>query len=271
MRQTFRVIAVLCLSLLSLDIVVWVVDWLTRWEWLENLMKAHPITDSFVHTPFAYLALLALGFTFLRAEKWLKQPHIVGRFINSRIFPNIHKTTMQTVFNEGKPGAELEKRNWEWFIEILCANDSETPTTTEDVKVRIMVGHKWWRKKAVKVEHIKDMQWYKMDLGMDEKGNSIPMGPGAARYARVNSLLEEIAGKPLTKGIGHRGWLRLDVEGISLSEMHQNRVHLDVWLIDALEGKHKVSYSRKSQKQWDRNFLIFEDDVNPRPHPARRL
>ena len=271
MRQTLRLIAVLCLSLLSLDVAVSLLDWTTRWEWLEGFMAAHPRTDHFVHTPIAYLFLLVAGFASLRAEKWLKQPRIVARFVNSRIFPNLRKTTVRSMFNEGKPGAELEKLNWEWFSEIRLANDAETPTTIEDVEVRVRVGHKWWFKESVKVEHIKDMQAYKIDRAMDYNGNSIPLS-GATRYSPVPSLLARIQGQPLTKGIGHAGWLRFDVEQVSRQDINKNRVHLDVWLIDALDGKHGVMYRRDSDKDWDKSFLIFEDDTNSgSPDRARRL
>lgn len=259
MRQTFRILGTFLLSLLSLDIVVWFVDWMARWEWLENFISAHPYLDKFVHSPVVYLALLIGGFVFLQAEKWLKQPRIVARLTNSREFPNMHRVTMKTVFNEAEhqPGWDLEKLDWEWFTEIQLANDSDIPTTVDDVEVRVRVGHRWWFKKKVQAEIVRDMQGYIKDMGHDANANSTPHTD--AQYVPLDSLLPKINGKPLTRGIGHDGWLRFDVRQISRRDMNNNRVHMDIWLVDALQGKHKVSYKRKSNEGWDRNFLIFED------------
>jgi hypothetical protein len=38
------------------------------------------------------------------------------------------------------PGWDKREFDWDWFIEIKVANDSETPVTIENVEYRLRVG-----------------------------------------------------------------------------------------------------------------------------------
>ena len=83
MRQALRLLGFGFLSLFSLETVVSILDWLGRWDWLTAFLASHPHAAAFVHTPFAYLGFLIVGFLLLWAERKLKLPRIVGRSLLS--------------------------------------------------------------------------------------------------------------------------------------------------------------------------------------------
>lgn len=259
MRQALRVLGIACWSLVYAETGIAILDWFSRWDWLKAFMVEHPHFATLIRTPFSYLLLLILGFLFLSAERRLKQPRIVARFVNSRIIPNLKTTTIKAVLDSDAktPGWEAHKLDWEWFIETQLANDAETPTTIEEVRVRISIKRKWWKREAVKVERSEDFNRFLIDMGIDKnlKGHSFE----GERYRKVSSLMEKIRNVPLTKGIGYRGWLRFKVNQVNQKDMNGGRILVDVWLIDALEGKHKLNYKRKSEETWDNGFYLFKD------------
>ncbi|HEY6251487.1 MAG TPA: hypothetical protein VI685_16130, partial [Candidatus Angelobacter sp.] len=63
------------------------------------------------------------------------------------------------------------------------------------------------------------------------------------------------------RGIGYRGWLRIELKQVNQRDVNSRDLKLDIWLEDALQGKHKVNFKRKSDKEWDRSFLIFEGGI----------
>ena len=72
----------------------------------------------------------------------------MARYTNSRIIPNLHTTTVQTVFDseQKKPGWDKHEIDWYWFIEVRLGNESDTPITVEDVRGIVRVGgNKWLR------------------------------------------------------------------------------------------------------------------------------
>jgi hypothetical protein len=246
MRQALRLLGIGFWSLLSLDVLIGIVDYVARWEWLESLMRSHPHIAAFVRTPFVYAVLLIFGFVFLTAERKLNLPRIMARYTNSRIILNLKTTTMKQVIDseEKKPGWDLSPVDWHWLVEVQLANESDTPTTIEEVEVSVKLRGKYKKlpigRKAIAATYIRDLNAF------DKLG-------GAA-FTKLPSLLTEIDGKPLTKGIGHRGWMRIDFR----ANQHDVNNHpiLDIRLVDALRGKHRVDYERNSDKHWDQSFEV---------------
>jgi hypothetical protein len=66
MRRTLRTIGYGCLGLLSFSSLIWIIDWLGRWDWLVAYMVAHPQIAQFLHTPFPYLILTLFTLISLR-------------------------------------------------------------------------------------------------------------------------------------------------------------------------------------------------------------
>lgn len=220
-------------------------------------MAGHPHVAAVMRTPFMYLILLAVGWVSLRAERQLKLPNIVAKFVNSRLVPDLSTTTMKTVFDSQakKSGWDEETIDWDWFIEVQLANDSDTPATIEKVEARAIAGGR-----SVPVTHSEDFLKYSMDYGLDGQGNSIQTSfVGQARYRPVPNLMKKIRGVPLTKGIGYRGWLRFKMPKVSQRDVNEKRIKMDIWLVDALEGRHKLYYKRNSDREWDNAFFIFHE------------
>jgi len=248
-------------SLLSLDILVGVLDWLGRWDWLVAFIGAHPYVASIVRTPFVYLGLLILGFLFLASDRFLKQPRLLVRLLNSRTTPDLHTTPLAAVFDSQAqtPGWDEQKLDWDCFLETQITNDTDNPTTVTGLQVRARVKRKWWEKsEKIEITHLEDFDGFVIDKGLDVKLNGVPFN--GQRYVQIPKLMEQIRNVPLTHGIGHNGWLRFRLPQVSQKDINGGNVRIDFWLVDALGGKHKLDHKKKSEQQWDKNFYIFNDD-----------
>jgi hypothetical protein len=146
LRQPFRTLGIIFWSLLSINIVIDILDWLGRWDWLVAFINAHPRLASFVRTPIAYLVLFILGFLFLIGERRLKQPELFCRLVNMRTIPDLQTTPMAAVFeSEHKtPGWDERKIDWYSFCEVQVTNDSDTPTTISGLEVRARIKRHWF-------------------------------------------------------------------------------------------------------------------------------
>jgi len=258
-RRILQLVGIFFWSLLSLDIVVGILDWLGRWDWLVSFIGAHPRLASFVRTPFAYLGLLILGFLFLASERFLKQPRLLVRLLNSRTNPDLHTTPVAAVFeSQAKTrGWDERKLDWDCFLETQVTNDSDTPTTITRLEARARVKRNWWKSEEVKITHSEDFDGFVIDRGIDVNLKGVKYS--GERYIQIPSLMEKIRNLPLTRGIGHGGWLRFRLPQVSQKDINEGNLRIDFWLVDALGGKHKLEHEKKSEQHWDKNFYIFHD------------
>jgi len=258
-RRTLQFLGIFFWSVLSLDIVVGILDWLGRWDWLVSFIGAHSRVASVVRTPFAYLGLLILGFLFLASERFLKQPRLLVHLLNSRTIPDLHTTPVAALFESQakSSGWDERKLDWDCFLETQVTNDSDTPTTVTRVEARARVKHKWWETEEIGITHSEDFGGFVMDRGLDV--NLKGVAHSGERYVQLPSLTEKIRNIPLTRGIGHSGWLRFRLPQVSQKDMNGGNLRIDFWLVDALGVRHKMEHDKKSEQQWDKNFYIFND------------
>lgn len=258
MRQFLRLLGYSLLSIFTVDMIIAGIDYAGRWQWLTTVIDTHPHIAVVVRTRFALLPLLVIGLLVLYAERKLKQPRLVARLINSRFVPDIHTTTIGDVFDtqEKKAGWDEKKLNWRWLAEVQVANDADTPATIEGIETRAWIRRRLWQRNVkVSAKHDPNTDDYRMDFGHDEQGGDRPFQ--GTQYRKVDNLIEKTRNVPLTRGIGYRGWLRIDISQVSQRDAKDLKV--DIWLVDALQNRHKVHFSRREQKQWDRGFYMLAD------------
>jgi hypothetical protein len=254
LRRTLHLLTVGFLSVFSIQTIVSIIDWLGRWDWLETFMANHPRLAAYLHTPVSYLALLALGLGPLWAERLLKQPRLIAKLSNSRFVPDLTTTPMRLFLESQskRPGWDKEKLNWEWFPEISVVNDSDNPTTIERVEVQAWTKRNWWSRKEKVAITQKQVDEYEIDLSIDE--NFKPLSCKGNHFRSIESLSDRINGIPLTRGIGFRGWLRFHVDQVSQADI--SRLKLETFLIDSLDGRHRVQHKKSDENRWDKNFHI---------------
>jgi hypothetical protein len=211
---------------------------------LKETVSSHWLLVLLIRNPLSYLALLVLVFLTLWGERKLKQSDIVALYTNRFLYHDLLTTPWgagEDQINKA-PGWDMRPLNWHIFVEVRLANDSDTPATLEDADITIISGHKFWFKKRHEGIHIKDLSkcW---------------KHPG---HGELTSLMDATRNVPLTKGIGHRGWLRFHLKNCSIRET--NSLRYEVALIDALQGRHLVDMKKGSEKDWDKTFeYIFVD------------
>jgi hypothetical protein len=73
---------------------------------------------------------------------------------------------------------------------------------------------------------------------------------------KIPTLMGKIEGIALTKGIGYRGWIHVELPKATQRDLQQ--CEIDIWLIDALEGKHLLVHKKEREKKWDTSLSIVE-------------
>lgn len=205
------------------------------------------------------MVLLAVGFATLYGQYKVRQPHILARYANARLCPDLHRTTVQALFDteQKKPGWDTKhKFDWNWFIQLRLVNDSDTPTTVHEFEVKVKAGGSWSRRlirntrriETSLMDNVTDFQFYhRQCYKYDPK-----------KEVRLPSLKDKINDKPLERGIGHDGWIGIHVKQASQREMNK-KPSLDVWVVDAYGNKHPVHLrSRNDERKWDMWFDIME-------------
>jgi hypothetical protein len=152
-----------------------------------------------------------------------------------------------------KPGWDQHEVDYFWLVEVRLANESETTITVEEIRGKVRTGgNKWLRnilpfvRKTIPAKHVADLTKFIIMPHGDQVG-----------YEPVPSLLAKIANVPLVKGVGYRGWLCFSLRA-SQKDMLFDGPLLDVWLVDALYGEHRLIY-KKDEKTWDSSFVISRD------------
>jgi len=258
MRRLLRLFGIAIVTLFSLDLIVWILDNFARWDFVKSILQGHPKLEWFVHTPYVYVFLLGVGFATLYGQYKVRQPHIFARYTNARLCPDLHSATVQMMFDtqEKKPGWDEHKFDWNWFIELRLVNDSDTPTTVHEFEVKVKAGGSRLRRlsrttrriEASMMSNVTDFQLYHREGYVFDRKREIPLP----------SLMGKIRDKPLTRGIGHDGWIGIHLKQASQREMN-NKPTLDVWVVDAYGHKHQVHLGRrKDERNWDMSFEIVE-------------
>jgi hypothetical protein len=258
MRQTLRLLGIACWLLVSVKTVIATIDWFARWDWLRDFLLSHPRLATLIRTPFGYWSFLILGFLFLYAERRLKQPGIVARRTNSRVIPDLHTATMKVLFDTEKktPGWDEHRFDWDWFIEVQMTNDSQTPTTIDGLEVTVSVAEKRRKRRTIEAQHLEDLHAFNMDMAFDDQGNPHGKHFVGERYRTVPSLMAKIGDVPLGQEVGYRGWLHFKVKQVNQREMYGGKISINIWLIDAMQRKHKLHFEKNDERNWDRSFFI---------------
>jgi len=260
MRRNLRTIGYLVLSFSLLDIVIGIIDWYARWEFLKTFMMTYPQIAHFVETPFLSLIFLVLGLSLLWTERRIKEPNIKARYTNSRVVPDLHSVTMQLMIDSARevPGWDEKRFDWDWFIEVQMANDSETPTTIDDLLVVISTLRSWknWKKQVFEVRYLEDLEDFDMDMTLNGEGKPHGKRIFGARYQPVSSLMAKIKDTPLRQEIGYRGWLHFKVFQVNQKEMRFNKIKIDIRLIDAMQRSHTPHFKKRDESKWDQTFYI---------------
>ncbi len=259
MRRAIRLAITVSILLLSFETIIAALEYWHLWEWLDEKMVAYPKFARLIHGPVFPLLCLCVCIAAVYGEKHLRLPLIKARLVNCKLAPRLRTFSIGAVFDEQdkKPGWDLHKGTWDWFLEVLVTNESETPTTIEEIrfelrKVRKFLGVKLpsWvpGKELFSCKHLTDFSEHCIHRSVldlyDNPDSAIP------------SLMKEINEVPLTTGIGHRGWLHFEIPKITRRDM--NNSEIDVWLVDALEQAHRVTYKRGADRNWDNSFIIIE-------------
>lgn len=246
MRKIIRGVIIICVVALSVDAFLSVADYFGAWEWWHGAVEAHPFLQSIVRGPTFPLLCLGVVVLVIAGDKYLKQPYIVAVYTNVKIIPDLHNVTMKTMMDEEQknPGWDLHDLKWYWLVELKMVNESEHAVTIDEEEAILRIGaNKWIRK----VPFIRKQQKM-ISVSSTSEFQASP------NWSNLESLLDKIKDKPLTRGVKYRGWLGFEVVA---NRRDINNSEIDIWLIDALENRHQLIY-RKDDKKWAK-FDVVKD------------
>jgi hypothetical protein len=186
-----------------------------------------------------------------------EQYNIVARYTNLRATPDLHSATMGMVFetDQKKPGWDLHRFDWDWFVEIQMVNDSETRATLDHLKIELISGP-IWRRKHFEFKQLEDLDSFEIDTALNGEGRGHSRRIFGERHLPIPDLMKLIKGIPLEQEIGHRGWIHLKVFQVNQREMNNSKIKISIWIVDANQRKHALNFKKKEEKTWDNNFYI---------------
>jgi hypothetical protein len=251
MRSTLKWLAG---SFISCGSLVALFDWCSRWAWGEGLIASHPSLRRIAGNPLLPFACLLIGFGFLYLERRLKLPQLACRFLRIRLYPRVGLVGLQMMDEIMQKVVKKENYGYDsdLLIELAVVNESDTPVTLEDFEVEL-----FHVKEVIPTQLVDDLSTFRLDFEEKEKkgGHAIIKN----RREILSNLKAELKGEALTKGIGHRGWVRFEVLNFDRKKMETAKVKL--WVIDAFGIKHKVLL-RKKQKLDESGSLINLKDLD---------
>src|SRR5450755_652334 len=213
---------------------------------MEAFMAAHPHFASIVKTPVSAMALVILGLGSMWAEKHLKEPNLVARYINSRMVPDLSSATMGDVFaTENKePGWDERRFDWDWFIEVQMTNASEISTTIDGLKFKVRIGH-LWNKRIFEALYLEDLDKFDRDMSLNDECGSHGKHYAGDRYQPLPSLMLAVKNTPLRQEVSYRGWMHFKVFKVNQREVLSQKFLLDIWLVDAMQRRHELDFKKK--------------------------
>lgn len=203
MRKVLRTVVYLLGSVSLFQIVVGIIDWSGRWGWLKNFTLNHSAVGWFFHTPFVYLAILiGIGMS-VWIERHLREPNLLGRYVNFRAIPDLHSATMQMAFDAQNqtPGWDLARCDWDFFFDIQMVNDSDTRTTLDHFESEIATG-RLRNKKVFQCKRLDDLDSFDLDMCLDDQGHGNNQKLRGERYRDVPSLVDGLKDGPLDQASG---------------------------------------------------------------------
>lgn len=243
MRRPLRILRVVLLYAFSIDLIIALVDYFALWQSLSQFLQSNKLAGMAVRNPLVWAFLLIVILLVPKLEGSIKDSDIVAIYTNRLVCHDLLTTSWGAGMDQMNktPGWDMRPLNWHIFVEVQLANDSETPGTLEDAEIKVMSGPRFWFKKHHAATHVKDLSkcW--------KRPGRVPL----------TALMDATRNVPLTKGIGHRGWLRFHLNDCSIRDGQTLRY--EITLIDALQGRHLVGKKPGSEQHFEQIENIFVD------------
>jgi hypothetical protein len=238
MRSALKWTIRVSLAVLSLESVARLADYSGEIEWWSTTLAHHPLLNAVVRGPIFPLLLAGVCLLSVYGEKFLKQPDLKSRFIRIRLYPRVGivgllmmDEIMEKVLKKKTYGYDCDL-----LVELSIVNESDTPVTIDGFDVELLDD-----KRVIPTREINDVSTFRLDFGevtVREKGRSVLRN----HREPLNDLKSELRGIPLTKGIGHKGWIRFEVKDFDRTKMETAKLKLCV--VDAFESRHPVTIKK---------------------------
>lgn len=223
------------LALLSINMLVRFADWGGRWEWVKQMLEAHPVFALIVRGPIFPLACLVACLVVVYGERYLKWPDIRAEVLRVELHPKFGLVPVEMMDQVQKiAGRETYDIDCDLMLEVFLVNHSET-----EVTIRNFSGDIKTKTKKIQLVQAEDFARYTLVTKNKMKGVTNVQ----TSYSPLPDLMQGLAGIPLRKGIGHQGWLGFTVKGIDRKEAEM--VKFDLRVVDALGHQHPITSKKK--------------------------
>jgi hypothetical protein len=132
-------------------------------------------------------------------------------------------------------GKEFHDTQCDFLYEVFVVNKSDVPVTIRDIVAEAELDGEW-----TSLQPMEDLTDYQIEFEDELVDNPTFVGGQRPRVADLTpNLAAALKGIPLTRGIGHQGWLRFGAV-INTKDL-KNPIPYRISLIDALGGVHPIS------------------------------
>ncbi|MGB8768413.1 MAG: hypothetical protein WCC92_02275 [Candidatus Korobacteraceae bacterium] len=132
------------------------------------------------------------------------------------------------------PSGQGIQTDYDLVFEVHVVNKGGQPVTVQEIVGEAQITGAWQRLKP-----IPDLSEYQLQMKHEMVDNPSFMGGQSNKVVDLTpSLLEELSGKALTRGVGYRGWLEFRAE--INNRMGENPLPYRIKFIDALDEEHPI-------------------------------
>jgi hypothetical protein len=145
---------------------------------------------------------------------------------------------------------ELAPSTFDWLVQLHVVNQTNNETTIQQIEAEVEIEGKTVKLKPSRLEN------YEMMVDDSGKSTTAFSRHIFSRREPLASLWASIKGVPLRRGVGYDGWVAFEM----VVDPHTKHFPMQVYLVDALEGRHFVQDDPRSD---DREVIVHASAMQP--------
>jgi hypothetical protein len=250
MQSLLKWIIRICLLLLSVDAIIVVADWGSRWDWLEHMLAAHPALAAIFHGPMFPLLCLGVCILVVYGREYLKLPdiHVEAERIQF-MAPDLGGIIPLSVADQINRTQDYELRI-DTLVRIYISNASERPVVIRHFEGTLILrkGKRFEIPKKYGMSQSNNFVGYrtKKDTPVSRKG----VTDIETIYSdEVRSLADVINNVQLANGIGYDGWIKMEAKNVKRKHFIDRTVsQIALRVVDTAGKKYRVSLKDKQSE-----------------------
>lgn len=246
MRSATKWVLRAILALLSFDSLLRLVDWGSRWDWLEGALAAHPYLALVVRGPLFPLICVLACVVIIYGERYLRISDIRAEIIRIELHPKLGLVPVKMMDEIHRiAGSETYNLTCDLMVEIFLVNHSDSTVT-----IRSFGGSIKTKSKTILLVPAEDFAKY--TLKIERKNRSSGFQSTETCYEPLLDLNHKLHGIALHRGVGYQGWLGFTANELDRKEAEA--VKFNLYVLDSLGNRHRIRSTKSKASEPDGNL-----------------